>query len=111
MSGERKKNEGTAAIAANGRVDRNVVRHSLNLLTYGHDGRQDSVTVGSTVSVCVRRARARQMYWYPATVVALEGDRAWVELKNHKGERALLGARSIRCRDVTHNAALTGRGD
>lgn len=48
-------------LMAQGPLERRVGRHSLTLLTYGHDGRQDSVAVGSMVSACVRRAGARQM--------------------------------------------------
>ena len=84
---------------------------ALPLVTYDADGRRESVRVGDTVSVCVRRsgARSRQMYWYAATVISIEGAEARVALKKHPGERALLGAKNIRVRKPTPNTEVVRR--
>jgi len=93
--------------AAGGLSD--VLGADLQLNTYGADGVRQSVRVGDSVSACVRRAFARQMYWYPATVIRIDGDLALVELKNHTGERAMVGAKSIRVCTVAPNAQASGR--
>lgn len=79
----------------------------LPLVTYDSEGRQQAVRANDTVSVCVKRARARQMYWYPATVIRIEGGKALVALKNHPGETALLGPRSIEVRKTSPNLSST----
>lgn len=73
----------------------------MALPTYDDDGVPHSVGAGDTISACVRRPGGRQMYWHPATIIGLDGDRALVELANHPGERALLGPRNIRVRMAT----------
>lgn len=64
----------------------------------------DVISIGSAVSVCVRRWRGRQMYWYAGMVLDFDGDRALVELCQYKGEQALLGPRNIRIREAAPNA-------
>lgn len=63
----------------------------------------DVVSVGSTVSICVRRpgkVGGKQMRWYAGEILEIGGGRALVELSNHPGEQANLGPKNIRTRST-----------